>query len=279
MSISILATVELQLIMHCCERKSLLALARCCRFTLAAASELFAWKHANPPVSELGDDHPLASIVSSVSSSLVRFGSIEVDFRLSRQHVDSLVVEDFNRLCSLPIQVLFIAGEDALRAQHFRWIAAGMQLSGTAILLHKIRVYSHSLAAEGAASVAELLPLCPCLTAIDVQGCSISDAGAETLCQAISAHPTISDVDLSFNQMGGQGLLSLLPAIQQRLVRLSLWKCGLTDADFTPLLSTLMQSRRMKSCICFYNPEVHRAPHKSALAELSKLRPDLSMLL
>jgi hypothetical protein len=44
MSLARLATVELQLIMHHLNLQSLLALARCCRSTLAAASNAFSWK-------------------------------------------------------------------------------------------------------------------------------------------------------------------------------------------------------------------------------------------
>lgn len=48
MSFGRLATVELQLVMHCCDRKSLLTLARCSRFTLRAASDPFAWRALSP---------------------------------------------------------------------------------------------------------------------------------------------------------------------------------------------------------------------------------------
>jgi hypothetical protein len=48
MSLSLLATVELQLCMQFCELKSLLTLARCSRFTRACASNEFAWQMLNP---------------------------------------------------------------------------------------------------------------------------------------------------------------------------------------------------------------------------------------
>jgi hypothetical protein len=40
-----LATVEIQLIMHACSERMLLAFARCNRHTYAAASHAYAWKH------------------------------------------------------------------------------------------------------------------------------------------------------------------------------------------------------------------------------------------
>jgi len=44
-SLQRLATVELQLIMHGCDTRTLLQLARCCRATIAAASSAVAWHH------------------------------------------------------------------------------------------------------------------------------------------------------------------------------------------------------------------------------------------
>jgi len=43
-----LATVELQLIMRCCDQPTLIALARCSRFALAAASSPFVWQPLSP---------------------------------------------------------------------------------------------------------------------------------------------------------------------------------------------------------------------------------------
>ena len=45
MPFAALATVEMQLVMHCCDVASLLSLAHCGHATLAAASDEFAWQH------------------------------------------------------------------------------------------------------------------------------------------------------------------------------------------------------------------------------------------
>ena len=50
MSLSRLATVELQLIMQCCDQRTLLRLARCSRFTRQAASDPFAWRYISPAI-------------------------------------------------------------------------------------------------------------------------------------------------------------------------------------------------------------------------------------
>ena len=70
-----LAAVELQLIMRCCDQSTLLALARCSRFTLAAASSPFAWQLLSPI--NLQCDWPLL-----LSKSLLRHADIRVTWRL-----------------------------------------------------------------------------------------------------------------------------------------------------------------------------------------------------
>jgi hypothetical protein len=68
MNLSHLATVEMQLIMHFLDHASLLALARCSRFTLACASADFAWQSLSPlPVLVRPD------LNSLLEHSLIRF--------------------------------------------------------------------------------------------------------------------------------------------------------------------------------------------------------------
>ena len=66
--ISRLATVELQLIMQCCDVKSLLALARCSKFTLACADSQFAFKYSN----ELNVTSHEPNLAQKLSSPLLR---------------------------------------------------------------------------------------------------------------------------------------------------------------------------------------------------------------
>jgi hypothetical protein len=74
MSISTLATVELQLIMHQCDRISLVSLARCCRFTLASASADFAWKSISPLRLDFHDED--FTLGSKIHNNLIRFCTI-----------------------------------------------------------------------------------------------------------------------------------------------------------------------------------------------------------
>jgi hypothetical protein len=47
-SLARLAKVEVQLVLHCCDPRSFVSLARCCRSTLAAAADPFALRHMSP---------------------------------------------------------------------------------------------------------------------------------------------------------------------------------------------------------------------------------------
>jgi hypothetical protein len=76
MSLSALATVELQLIMQSCDCISLLALARCSRFTLASASADFAWLKLSPlPIHVAANTEAL---LQAVPSSLLRFCNLSL---------------------------------------------------------------------------------------------------------------------------------------------------------------------------------------------------------
>jgi hypothetical protein len=74
MSLSLLATVELQLIMQCLDQSSLLLLARCSRFTLHAAASEFAFSRLLPLVVDSAD-------AIQLSTSLLRYRDVELRWR------------------------------------------------------------------------------------------------------------------------------------------------------------------------------------------------------
>ena len=76
-----LAAVELQLIMRCCDQSTLIALARCSRFTLTAASSPFVWQLLLPV--DVRCDWPLElSGRPQPERSLLRHEGINVTWRL-----------------------------------------------------------------------------------------------------------------------------------------------------------------------------------------------------
>jgi hypothetical protein len=143
MSISRLATVELQLCMHYCDLYSCLALARCSQHTLAAASDRFAWKYAAPLKLECGFQehgrrrHSPMKLRLEVNSSLLRFGCIALKWFMTEGY--PVPTEgDFTRVAALPLIALTILGFHVFRAKHARWLLCGVQQlqSRLALLLY-----------------------------------------------------------------------------------------------------------------------------------------------
>jgi len=99
MSLSQLATVELQLLLHFCDAPSALRLARCSRATLAAALQPFAWSHAEPLQLQLSADPSPPQAAQRLASprSLLRFVPLAVRWRVGgadaeeiEQHIQAL---------------------------------------------------------------------------------------------------------------------------------------------------------------------------------------------
>jgi hypothetical protein len=90
MSFSRLATVEMQLVMHCLDRHSLLRLARCNRTTLVAASHDFAFRHLCPLPMAL---HCTPDLGNALRQSLLRYCTIELVWT-SEQDIGSLHPSD-----------------------------------------------------------------------------------------------------------------------------------------------------------------------------------------
>jgi hypothetical protein len=110
-----LATVELQLVMRCCDQPTLIALARCSRFALAAASSPFVWQ-PQPPIT-LQCDWPLQlSERLRTENSLLRHADISVTWRLRSKAADSadqaVALANLPRLRGLSVQSTWDDDED-----------------------------------------------------------------------------------------------------------------------------------------------------------------------
>jgi hypothetical protein len=99
MSFSFLATVELQLIMHYCDAKSLLVLARCNRFSLSAASADFAWRHAT---FNLRITRDTVDDAADVATSLLRFGFVDVAWRMRTPSQEMIEDDEVDVLMAAP---------------------------------------------------------------------------------------------------------------------------------------------------------------------------------
>jgi hypothetical protein len=274
MSASCLATVELRLCMHFCGIKSLLALARCSRFTLAAASDRFAWKFAAPFADECGGylSLPTKDFAARVSSSLIRFGIISLTW------MDCGGSEiDVAQVAALPLAQLNLKSV-LLRPVRFDWLSDALLHHGTGRLLKHLGLNCIPVGQRCVGSLVGLLTVCSCLTSLDLSACDISVDDEETLAPALALHPTLIKLNLGYNPLETGGLMILLPIIQQRLEVVLLNNCSLTDEDFTKLLHTLMHSDHMKLCDVRDNYDLHMERHQSSIAELQKVRPNVVLL-
>lgn len=106
MSFARLAQVELQLIMHACDLRSLLALARCCRFSLAAASHDFAFSCLSP----VGFRSTRPNLAGNIRNSLLRFADIGVRWAVpkrstpffSMQPAPLVSADEMNAIVAIP---------------------------------------------------------------------------------------------------------------------------------------------------------------------------------
>jgi hypothetical protein len=83
MPFSRLAVVEVQLVMHCLDRHSLLRFARCNRATLAAASCEFAWNGVDPFKIDLHHHDVDFNTADRINASLMRFCAINITWNAS----------------------------------------------------------------------------------------------------------------------------------------------------------------------------------------------------
>jgi hypothetical protein len=108
-----LATVELQLVMHFCDQRTLLALARCSRAALAAASQPFAWRSLSPL--SLSCSSPL-ELSARMADSLPRHAQLAVELTIpapvdvtgaqgeadAKEQDDAVMAAEIAALVSLP---------------------------------------------------------------------------------------------------------------------------------------------------------------------------------
>jgi hypothetical protein len=100
MPFSSLATLELQLIMQDCDLPSLVAFARCCRFTLSSADSEFAWREMKPfKISSC--DNEIVSRFSSGHAGLLRH--CPVQFFLVDPPGDIRLIEQLPHIVALDI--------------------------------------------------------------------------------------------------------------------------------------------------------------------------------
>ena len=174
-----LAAVELQLIMHCCDKRTLLALARCCRFALSAASSDFAWRGTSP----VAVGFSLATAAAESTPELVWQWLLR-----SLSFLPSAAAPS-------PLPLGALIGQSLLRHADLlvRWadepkgdeeISEALRLIGSLPRLGALDLSDRRLASVWAAPPALLQPL-GTLTALDASGTPLVTAAMRVLAQQL----------------------------------------------------------------------------------------------
>jgi len=269
MSLQSLAVVELQLVMQCLDRLSLLALARCSRALLAAASHPFPWQHIESDLACAGSEllqcplvaqhlrttanWAVAGIRAATSSgastdfaapipspltmarrynsSLPRFGSCQVTWSLTSSETE------------LRAQVAAVAG-----LPHVSKLSITPSSSGKSARLSPAHV---ALLVDGL-----LRHSAATLTQLHLDNNGLGDDGAAALAQLVRESARLRMLLLDYTAISAAGLRALWEAVEQSssLAVLSLSGMPITD-DVTVLAittalstSTLLQHVRLCDC-------------------------------
>jgi len=196
MSLQSLAVVELQLVMQCLDRLSLLALARCSRALLAAALHPFPWKHVVVDLRCSGSEPP-------PRSHFVQFLRAAVGWAAANIWATTSSGEPSAKAAPLPSPLTMARryNSSLLRFGHcnVRWL---LESSGTA--------------AELRAQVAEVAAL-PRIVELgatsdrSVNAPRLLPADAVLLVDGLLHHSaaTLSQLNLYWNQLGDEGAVAL----------------------------------------------------------------------
>jgi len=270
MSLSQLATVELQLLLHFCDAPSALRLARCSRATLAAALQSFAWRHAEPLQLQLSaDPSPLQAAQRLASPrSLLHFVPLAVRWRVGgadaeeiEQHIHALGAGGGGvgggapglgpRLRSLRVDsgydrrgqnVELDPTETALLARALLQACGSERLepsdasvrSGQASGLQSLSLTFVHAGDEGALELAELLAGCSTLRRLELNCARVRSARATRALVEAAAQSGLPALSLSHNALDRGALLTALPRCIG-LTELRLTGCGLRGDDIVEL--------------------------------------------
>ena len=196
-----LATVELQLIMQHCDFKTLLALARCSRFALSAASHPFAWR-ALPPLSfpttvaDLGGRLRGSRLLAHCDVALRWLPSTQERWQPDVDDAELAAIESVPRLVELDVRAREVEGSQmkrllchsalaGLTALHSSAHAGRMDADYTSQLLCQTRLRTLSLRMshdpESDPRLLASLPQLPALTDLSLSASCVGDDAVDAI--------------------------------------------------------------------------------------------------
>jgi Ran GTPase-activating protein (RanGAP) involved in mRNA processing and transport len=251
-----LATVELQLIMRCCDQPTLIALARCSRFALAASSSRFVWQ-PQPPIT-LQCDWPLElSERLRTATSLLRYADINVTWRLRSKAAAS--ADQAAALAALPwLRGLSVAGaydheDEFIRlsnegaARLFEALRAQIDHGGA---LTSLSLNCDELRRAGVRALVGFIERSRALTTLKIRYVGSPFAASETLvplASALAQHRTLTCLEVELDHLEPGAFRTLAAAVQQSssLTTFRLRGLWCIDESVAALAAAVKQSRSL----------------------------------
>jgi len=223
MSFDRMATVELQIVMQHCDLRTLLALARCSRFTFAAASNAVAWRglspleldFAHPPAPEAGawqrlrrwirpPPLPPLPLAQRLSGSLLRFCDIRINWTNDRGSPFSPVTDaELDALAAIPrLCALNSCGRWTACSAEIESLARRPGLRGLGALVCCKRQLGES-------SIGALADHCPRLSTVTTAGSIATDPPLHHL-------PALTDLTVRVCHSGGLTMASVVRCARLR---------------------------------------------------------------
>lgn len=244
-----MATVELQLVMHYCDKVTLIRLARCNRMTLTAAAHSFAWKYLSPL--KLRSVHPSEIKARLSSRSLLRFVDVAMTWwvvsqsNITDEQIDA--VASIPRLHSLETSPKGIMLRDAGVAK----LCEAMRRRGC--ILQSLCLRGEGIQSDGAAALAAFIRENITLTSLELhETCSLSADVITTIVAAIGCSKSMQKFRIGcfFSEDESSSTLptTLAAALARSdsLTEVDLTEISLTDADTSLLAPGIQNSRSLQ---------------------------------
>ena len=225
-----LATVELQLVMHFCDQRTLIALARCSRAALAAASQPFAWRSLSPL--SLSCSSPL-ELSARMAASLPRHAQLAVEWTIpapvagtagaqeethaKEDDEDALMAAEIAALVSLPgLRHLSVDPDSQSPDSHLALLMAALRERvglGGALVSLTLWLCDLQISEAVCAALAGFLERSRTLTTLKISSYEMDTAMVRALTAGLQKSESLATLNLSGSAFGDDGAIALAAAL------------------------------------------------------------------
>ena len=220
-----LATVELQLVMHFCDQRTLIALARCSRAALAAANHPFAWRCLSPL--SLSCLSPL-ELSARMAASLPRHAQLAVEWTIptfagprfegdTTDGEDAVMVAEIAALVSLPgLRHLSVDPDSQSPDSHLALLMAALRERvglGGALVSLTLWLCDLQISEAVCAALAGFLERSRTLTTLKISSYEMDTAMVRALTAGLQKSESLATLNLSGSAFGDDGAIALAAAL------------------------------------------------------------------